>query len=533
MPLLRIKMATELQNECIDPIGHVALHGGGGGGGGSNENSVANCDKSVMKQKNDDSSDSDSVDPFAAICKKSQDTSCENSTSIKNWEDLATCLRALLPNEEGITYAVTNLAELSKEEFSGAPAYAFESTVRVNVNNADDAKKWLQSMMKHSNCTYRHSKGRNPGLKKVLYKVEMHCQHFRKPLTPLQLEQKASARKKNPRKVLMHDLRQKKTNCPSRLKFTVLVPPKKKRLASHPAILEVTYNHNHPIESAHALSFRPINPEVKETFFKLFRKGHSAASAFHWHETKLFLDGGEDQLLLADRATNPTKPDISRLYDEWRKTELGADNGKQLFDKLEMEVCSYNETNSGMGGQAKLQIYHNESSASDDTDSDFEGIEEPPKKPKKKKKRRSQPMVIAICSPLMCRVHQNVQQAGEMAFCDATSSLDRFNTSMFIVSTSSAIGGLPIGVIITSDEEQDTISRGLQLLKTVLPVNSFYGKGSSEGPSIVMTDDSSAERNALHMAWPKSRLLLCAFHFLQRNWTWLHNGTNQIHNDDR
>lgn len=32
----------------------------------------------------------------------------------------------------------------------------------------------------------------------------------------------------------------------------------------------------------------------------------------------------------------------------------------------------------------------------------------------------------------------------------------------------------------------------------------------------ISADDSCAERNALHMAWPNSQLLLCAFHFLQK-----------------
>lgn len=154
------------------------------------------------------------------------------------------------------------------------------------------------------------------------------------------------------------------------------------------------------------------------------------------------------------------------------------------------------------------------------------------KKPPKKK-RRLQPMVIAICTPLMCRIHQNVQQASEMVFCDATSSLDRFNTSLFAMSTCSSIGGLPLGVFIVSDEEQETIGQGLELLKRVLPVDCFFGNGPARGPSIVMTDDSSAERNALRVAWPDSKLFLCTFHFLQRHWTWLHDGANGIRNEDR
>lgn len=101
--------------------------------------------------------------------------------------------------------------------------------------------------------------------------------------------------------------------------------------------------HLHLVESAHALSFRPNDPETKEAFFKLFEKGHNAASAYHWHETKLFLDGEEDQHILADRAMNQTKPDVTKLYEEWRQKSMGPDNGRELFTKLEVEVKAYNE----------------------------------------------------------------------------------------------------------------------------------------------------------------------------------------------
>ena len=57
-----------------------------------------------------------------------------------------------------------------------------------------------------------------------------------------------------------------------------------------------------------------------------------------------------------------------------------------------------------------------------------------------------------------------------MVFCDATSSLDRFNTSTFIISTSTPTSGIPLGVIIASDEQESTVHRGLlQLLGEVLP----------------------------------------------------------------
>ena len=126
------------------------------------------------------------------------------------WDDLTPCLRSLLPKVEGITYIIVQLKEIMKESFSGASAFAFESTIRINITNAKEAKEWLQRMQQHSKCTYRHSRGRKPGLKRVLYKVEMHCQHQRKPLTLKQAQSVASSRLKNCRKVLMHDLREKK-----------------------------------------------------------------------------------------------------------------------------------------------------------------------------------------------------------------------------------------------------------------------------------------------------------------------------------
>ena len=122
-----------------------------------------------------------------------------------------------------------------------------------------------------------------------------------------------------------------------------------------------------------------------------------------------------------------------------------------------------------------------------------------------------------------------------MIFCDSTSTLDRFNTSLFVISTSHpcGAGGLPLGAFIVSDEQEETIVQGLKLLQRALPEEAFYKRGVKRGPSMVMTDDCSAEHNAVQNVWPESRLLLCTFHFLQFKWTWLHNGANRIANEDR
>lgn len=78
----------------------------------------------------------------------------------------------------------------------------------------------------------------------------------------------------------------------------------------------------------------------------------------------------------------------------------------------------------------------------------------------------------------MSRANESIQQAEEIVFRDSTSTLDRLNTSMFIMSTSTPTSGIPLGVIITSDEQQTTIKSGLEMLAEILPEKAFYGKGT-------------------------------------------------------
>ncbi len=60
---------------------------------------------------------------------------------------------------------------------------------------------------------------------------------------------------------------------------------------------------------------------------------------------------------------------------------------------------------------------------------------------------------------------------------------------MFVVSTSSAAGGLPL-VVVTSGESTSIINSAMTHLKYLFPTYSFYRKGS---PGNIITDDSQAE----------------------------------------
>ena len=102
----------------------------------------------------------------------------------------------------------------------------------------------------------------------------------------------------------------------------------------------------------------------------------------------------------------------------------------------------------------------------------------------------------------MARAHANIPQAAEIMFCDCTSSLDQFNTSLFILSTCHPAGGIPLGTLMTSDEKEETIQAALQMLEDVLPQSAFHGNGVQKGSTVVMTDDNITEKGALKTMWP-------------------------------
>src|SRR4051812_41036594 len=116
---------------------------------------------------------------------------------------------------------------------------------------------------------------------------------------------------------------------------------------------------------------------------------------------------------------------------------------------------------------------------------------------------------------------------------DASASFEPLNTSITLFYTSCAVGALPLALFITSDELEITLEKAINLLKTILPPHAFFGRGPTIGPMIFMTDDSSAERNALEICWPQEIRLLCTFHILQAFWRWLHDSKHCINKEDQ
>ena len=108
----------------------------------------------------------------------------------------------------------------------------------------------------------------------------------------------------------------------------------------------------------------------------------------------------------------------------------------------------------------------------------------------------------------------------------------RHNYRVFLLLTHSVAGGLPLGVLITPNEQSSTIKAALRLYSTLLDATCFYGRGT-RGPTAFMTDDATAERQALAAVYPESARLLCVFHILQAHWRYLWANENHVHKDHR
>ena len=411
-------------------------------------------------------------------------------------------LQSLLPSN--YSYHLELYEDMPKGDFLGAPAECFRAKFYIKLETEEAASNWIADFQQTTQTTYRILKGSKTTGSLILFKTLRHCQHYRKYFPPGQVPKKGEM-----------SLRQKKTDCPSRLTLRVYCnrPRNLQKLpvSDHLCEVEITYNHNHPVNSAHSLSFRDISEETKAKFYQYFACGHSAASARHQHEFHLQLsaDAAVVEKLLADRATNPNVQDVSRLFQAWRFQQHGSDHGPDMFDRLEEEVAAYNKSHDD-SGRAAVQRFTGKS------DSD-----------------EGKPLILAICSPIMYRAHKYIQQSSELVFMDATSSLDRFSCPTYILSTGSAAGAVPLGVFVVSNETASTITDGLDLLKSIMPSDAFFGKGGNAGPTLFLTDELASQRQALRKVWPNARQLLCLFHYLQRWWKWLWEAKQGVNIDDR
>jgi len=69
-----------------------------------------------------------------------------------------------------------------------------------------------------------------------------------------------------------------------------------KHFDTHKALIKLVFTHNHPIEPAHVLRFRPVADKTKKEYIRLFSLGHSASSAHHYYKEEVLVKKGQNAI---------------------------------------------------------------------------------------------------------------------------------------------------------------------------------------------------------------------------------------------
>ncbi|CAH0552534.1 unnamed protein product [Brassicogethes aeneus] len=358
----------------------------------------------------------------------------------------------------------------------------FSAVIRLNVNKKEQALNWLKHFQEKSKITFRVKRTHAENTERIIFKKEFHCIHDTKP-----------SRNSKPH--------EKHLNCNAKLTITIknkeMKRSKDEFLKRYPCIILLRHNHNHPIYSSSSLRFRPPSEQLQNEFRLLFEKGHSPATALTMFKDKLLEENGDKyHEIAADGGRCPTQKWVYDLYYEIFKKEYGEPTGTEMIDSMEKAIKNYN-TKCG-----------SECAAIKKTDN----------------------LVIAICSPIMKRVHNYIRASSEIMFVDSSGNMDRHNTRVFLFLCPSVAGALPLGILMTYSESEQVITAGIELLKGLLDKQSFYGQNY---PQVIITDDCDAERNSLKFCFKHSSVILCKFHVLQSVMRYLWNSNNGVKKNDR
>ena len=137
--------------------------------------------------------------------------------------------------------------------------------------------------------------------KRVCKKLYLQCHHYQRNRAMSNICLKTTHR--------LHNT--KNRNCPAKIIITILAPNQRHQGYLIEAMLQHT--HNHAINVANALRFRPISDETKSKYYDIFKQGHSPSSAHLEYETNLMYQ--HDPQLLADRNINPKTSDVYNLFN--------------------------------------------------------------------------------------------------------------------------------------------------------------------------------------------------------------------------
>ena len=248
------------------------------------------------------------------------------------------------------------------------------------------------------------------------------------------------------------------------------------------------------MSGATVLKHRDLGSESRQRLVCLFRQGHSPSSALHCLKTELKIKHGDNyNQIAADTYYMPSFSVVYKLY----QSECSSCPGKQMATDLQVILSQYCQSSGGMAKFGRVD------------DGCF----------------------VGICSPLMARVHELLDECSKMVMVDmVVSKRARCRHQIYSFLTPSPAGMLPLGVIITEAQSEGVFESSLRCLKSCFPENSFFGH---ESPEIFLINSDIQERQALERVFDNSCVIFGHLHTLRTMWSWLCDAKNNIHKSHR
>ena len=381
--------------------------------------------------------------------------------------------------------------------------FNFDLVFRVNVKTVSEVNNFLSELNRSLGCSFNIRSGR-PDRHQNNTAARSQLRGFRKCC--LNVSDSENKENRQPGK---------NTNCQAKFNFRLENPlskqtDEKKIKEDFPLWIDLHFFHNHALERAEHVKYLSVSQDTKSAFTKMFEYGYTPRSA-HNNMRKLIKSDYPDTWpqKFADRSILPSIFWCYYWHRLWLERHIGGRDGLDSYIKAEEMIKQFDSTCKSEFPLADGEMYA------------------------KIDQSQTGQTVVAIVDPFMRRVHKAIPQSGDLVLIDATSNLDRNDTKLFHMICPSLIGGLPLALLITTREDAETVQFGLEMLKSILPSDAFFGRGNVIGPQLFMSDDSDVLRRAIKNTWSYAVLLLCIFHVLQAQWTWLWDSNHGIAKDDR
>ena len=241
-------------------------------------------------------------------------------------------------------------------------------------------------------------------------------------------------------------------------------------------------SHNHQYSDPKALLKNSVSDETKLKLIDLFYQGNTPSSALRELKfcSKNYVNDSKS------RELNPNLSDVYYLYTKEKNISFGPCSLTQ--ETLNNFIFESNN-------QFKIKY----------------GLDE------------SNHFVVAFATPKMLISLRQTSISNNIVCIDSSGGMDRTSGHLFNLVIPGPTGALSIGMFVTFSEKQAVIEQGLKLLRNIWIENNIIDKNFS--PEVFMSDDCTAQINAIKNIFENSTVLLCQFHVLNAMWKWLQSNS--------